>query len=164
MALTAQLYGTNSSSCGYCGRAGRPAVALGATCKSVTCQMYLDLLDRGWRRSGTYFYCKHNDKTCCPHLTIKLDTHRFDISKQQRAVLRRIHRFLRTGSVKAEAAAGRQRGGTAARRRQVPHEGEVAAAVRAALAALPATFDAVVEHDVDAVSAVRARARVSVRP
>lgn len=34
---------------------------------------YQDLIDRGWRRSGTYCYKPTNDKTCCPCYTIKYE-------------------------------------------------------------------------------------------
>jgi hypothetical protein len=32
---------------------------------------YQLLIDRGWRRSGTYIYKPAMDRTCCPLYTIK---------------------------------------------------------------------------------------------
>lgn len=38
---------------------------------SLTVQDYQALIDRGWRRSGSYCYKPLNDETCCPMYTIK---------------------------------------------------------------------------------------------
>ncbi|CAF4287263.1 unnamed protein product, partial [Rotaria sordida] len=32
---------------------------------------YLLLMDRGWRKCGTYYYKSLMDKTCCPLYTIR---------------------------------------------------------------------------------------------
>jgi hypothetical protein len=43
-----------------------------------------ELVDRGWRRSGTYLYRAWSEETCCPLYTIRLDTGKFQQSKTQR--------------------------------------------------------------------------------
>ena len=44
-------------------------------------QVYQDLLDRGWRRSGTWLYLPIYDKTCCPCYTHRLDVSKFAPNK-----------------------------------------------------------------------------------
>ena len=48
---------------------------------------------------GTYFYKPVMYATCCPAYTIRLEASRFTISKKQRQVLRRIERYIESGSV-----------------------------------------------------------------
>ena len=44
-------------------------------------QVYQDLLDRGWRRSGTWLYLPLYNKTCCPCYTHRLDVLKFAPNK-----------------------------------------------------------------------------------
>ena len=37
----------------------------------LTVQDYQNLIDRGWRRSGSYCYKPMMDQTCCPAYTIR---------------------------------------------------------------------------------------------
>lgn len=37
----------------------------------MTPALYQDLIDRGWRRSGTYLYKPDNVHTCCPQIPIR---------------------------------------------------------------------------------------------
>lgn len=55
---------------------------------------YQQLLDRGWRRSGTYFYLTYPDKSCCPAYTIRLHCPSFQPSAAQKKALRRFEKFL----------------------------------------------------------------------
>jgi len=52
------------------------------------------MIDRGWRRSGTYCYKPDLKKSCCPQYTIKLDANAFKPSKSQRKLLNRWNRFV----------------------------------------------------------------------
>lgn len=45
---------------------------------------YQDLVDQGWRRSGTFLYKPLQQDTCCSPYTIRLDVTQFRASKQQR--------------------------------------------------------------------------------
>lgn len=56
--------------------------------------IYAALIDRGWRRSGTYTYKPDNHKRCCPSYTIRLDTTKFVPSKSQLRVLNKVRKFL----------------------------------------------------------------------
>eukprot|EP00605_Chrysophyceae_sp_TOSAG23-4_P002767 GSChrysophyteH1.ASY1.ANO1.3051.1 assembled CDS len=60
---------------------------------------YEKLMMCGWRRSGTYFYKPCMFATCCPMYTIRLPVAEFTANKAQRQLLRRIDRYLHTGSV-----------------------------------------------------------------
>ncbi|XP_062156461.1 arginyl-tRNA--protein transferase 2-like isoform X2 [Alnus glutinosa] len=61
---------------------------------SLTVDDYQDLLDRGWRRSGSYLYQPEMERTCCPSYTIRLRAADFIPSKEQLRVSRRMQRFL----------------------------------------------------------------------
>uniref|UniRef100_A0A7N0TT19 Arginyl-tRNA--protein transferase n=1 Tax=Kalanchoe fedtschenkoi TaxID=63787 RepID=A0A7N0TT19_KALFE len=54
----------------------------------------VDLLDRGWRRSGSFLYKPEMESTCCPSYTIRLNAMNFRPSKEQLRVSRRMQRFL----------------------------------------------------------------------
>lgn len=58
-----------------------------------TCMAYQKLIDRGWRRSGTYCYKPDLKRSCCPQYTIKLDSLEFKASKSQRKLLNRFNRW-----------------------------------------------------------------------
>lgn len=55
--------------------------------------LLVDLLDRGWRRSGCYLYKPEMDKTCCPQYTIRLKASDFVPSKEQQRVSKRMQRY-----------------------------------------------------------------------
>ncbi|XP_027335181.1 arginyl-tRNA--protein transferase 1-like isoform X2 [Abrus precatorius] len=61
---------------------------------SLTVYDYQDLLDRGWRRSGSFLYKPEMERTCCPSYTIRLKANDFVPSKEQLRVSRRMQRFL----------------------------------------------------------------------
>lgn len=52
-----------------------------------------DLLDRGWRRSGSFLYKPEMETTCCPAYTIRLKADNFSPSKEQLRVSRRMQRY-----------------------------------------------------------------------
>lgn len=60
---------------------------------------YLQLMDRGWRRSGKYCYKPILSKICCPPYTIRCDVAEFTITKTQKKVIKRFNSFLKTGKV-----------------------------------------------------------------
>merc|ERR1719295_1932535 len=55
--------------CGYC--KGNEAVSQGMYIDKLTLEDYQDLLDQGWRRSGSYVYKPSMEVTCCPLYTIR---------------------------------------------------------------------------------------------
>lgn len=84
---------SRATSCGYC-HAGRDSdgegnddeeagtsKSFGMLVPSLTPEQYEGLLERGWRRSGTYIYRPYNDATCCPQHPIRLKAMDFQASK-----------------------------------------------------------------------------------
>ncbi|GMH38419.1 hypothetical protein BSKO_06303 [Bryopsis sp. KO-2023] len=101
--------GPSSHSCGYC---GNPIGfhSHGMHAKNLTVYDYQDLLDGGWRRSGTYLYKPDLSKMCCPTYTIRLDVNKFTPSKAQKKVARRLERFLAGDGTAPKSAAKKKRG------------------------------------------------------
>ncbi|XP_048139882.1 arginyl-tRNA--protein transferase 2 isoform X2 [Rhodamnia argentea] len=87
-------YGRRRSSCGYCRSPIGSSVSHGLWAQSLTVDDYQDLLDRGWRRSGSFLYKPDMSSTCCPSYTIRLKAADFSPSKEQNRVCRRMERFL----------------------------------------------------------------------
>ncbi|KAG8190510.1 hypothetical protein JTE90_006678 [Oedothorax gibbosus] len=58
---------------------------------------YQNLIDRGWRRSGKYCYKPTMNLTCCPLYTIRCEATKFTLTKSQKKVLKKVHKFLATG-------------------------------------------------------------------
>ncbi|XP_039599406.1 arginyl-tRNA--protein transferase 1 isoform X1 [Polypterus senegalus] len=82
--------------CGYCG-ASNSKVSYGMWAHVMTVQDYQDLIDRGWRRSGKYVYKPVMNRTCCPQYTIRCHALRFQPSKTQKKVLKKVGKFLLSG-------------------------------------------------------------------
>ncbi|RDW62762.1 hypothetical protein BP5796_11064 [Coleophoma crateriformis] len=72
----------------------KPGYSYYASTKSLTAECYQSLLNRGWRRSGTTLYKPDQLASCCPQYTIRLDSHGFHASKDQRQSLNRFSRFV----------------------------------------------------------------------
>ncbi|XP_012154419.1 arginyltransferase 1 isoform X3 [Megachile rotundata] len=81
-------------SCGYC-KSPNTNFSHGMGTHILTVQDYQSLIDRGWRRCGSYCYKPTMDQTCCPMYTIKCEALQFKISKSQKKVLKRMAKFLR---------------------------------------------------------------------
>ncbi|XP_037033813.1 arginyl-tRNA--protein transferase 1 isoform X2 [Bradysia coprophila] len=82
--------------CGYC-KQSDSCYSHGMQAHCLTNQDYQDLIDRGWRRSGTYCYKPKNDETCCPCYTIKCDISSFSLSKSQKKIIKKFNKFLIDG-------------------------------------------------------------------
>ncbi|KIJ70210.1 hypothetical protein HYDPIDRAFT_104888 [Hydnomerulius pinastri MD-312] len=95
--------GPGCSTCGYCGPPGGRSSAetsiskAGLIATQLSCAVYQKMIDRGWRRSGTYCYAPDLRRTCCPQYTIKLDALAFKPSRSQRKLINRWNRFIRQG-------------------------------------------------------------------
>ncbi|KAJ1667307.1 Arginyl-tRNA--protein transferase 1 [Coemansia sp. RSA 1813] len=73
-----RVYGMiQRSKCGYCTTASGSNY-LGAHAYRLTCDDYQALIDRGWRRSGTFMYLTNHKDSCCAYYTIR--THALDVS------------------------------------------------------------------------------------
>ncbi|KAI0321838.1 arginine-tRNA-protein transferase [Amylostereum chailletii] len=96
-------HGASNSTCGYCSPQGSRSATKSNFQESaivayeLTCDVYQRMIDRGWRRSGTYCYKPLLSLSCCPQYTIKLDACAFAPSKSQRKLLNRWNRYVLEG-------------------------------------------------------------------
>ncbi|KAF8665813.1 hypothetical protein AX16_000256 [Volvariella volvacea WC 439] len=94
-------HGKSASSCGYCSPPGERSKTqssvhtAGFDALQITCIDYQTMIDRGWRRSGTWCYKPHLPSSCCPQYTIKLDELHFKPSKSQRKLINRWNNFVK---------------------------------------------------------------------
>jgi arginine-tRNA-protein transferase len=99
----AQASGPRRTSCGYCSPPGQRSDAdtfvqsAGLSALQLSCDVYQKMIDRGWRRSGTWCYKPWLKKSCCPQYTIRLDSTAFAPSKSQRKLINRWNRFVSYG-------------------------------------------------------------------
>ena len=74
---------SSSDKCGYCGgkkeNPGSATWGLGSSRLSVV--DYQKMMDRGFRRCGTYIYKYDLEKSCCQPYTIRLNVNEFTISQ-----------------------------------------------------------------------------------
>ncbi|CAG8738815.1 7109_t:CDS:2, partial [Acaulospora morrowiae] len=98
--------GFYNTTCGYCNSEERTSRKFYLNSVTLTCQDYQDLIDRGWRRSGTCLYKPDLRNSCCPQYTIRLDANKFQASKSQRKVVNRFNRFVEGTYVPSEASVG----------------------------------------------------------
>ncbi|KFB47843.1 AGAP010373-PA-like protein [Anopheles sinensis] len=82
--------------CGYC-KQSDSCHSYGMWAYKLSCEDYQDLIDRGWRRSGSYCYKPIMDVTCCPSYTIKCDALNFRLNKSHKKIIKRMNKFLRDG-------------------------------------------------------------------
>lgn len=85
-----------SSHCGYCHekKPNPGPTQLGITSPKMSVDDYQKLMDRGWRRCGTYYYKYDFEKSCCQPFTIRLDATEYQISHSQRKVMKNFNKFL----------------------------------------------------------------------
>uniref|UniRef100_A0A3Q0KL67 Arginyl-tRNA--protein transferase 1 n=1 Tax=Schistosoma mansoni TaxID=6183 RepID=A0A3Q0KL67_SCHMA len=94
-------YGPHSSGqCGYCKNSSDDKKTnWGMMAERLTVSDYQYMIDRGWRRSGTYCYKPLNDITCCPSYTIRCDALQFHLKKSHKRVLKNMYNFLKFGQL-----------------------------------------------------------------
>lgn len=87
----------NKSDCNYC---ANPDVEKnhfymwGFTSSKMRTDDYEKLLNRGWQRSGTWFYRPDIKKSCCPLYVPRLDVTEFKISKAQKKHMKRFNQYI----------------------------------------------------------------------
>ncbi|KAF2470790.1 arginine-tRNA-protein transferase 1 [Lindgomyces ingoldianus] len=92
--------GYSAESCGYCKDASTGRRTPNSRCsyyitsKSLSTQAYQDLVDRGWRRSGTILYKPDVLRHCCPHYTIRLPAASFNPAKEHRHAVNRWNKHI----------------------------------------------------------------------
>ncbi|GFT91885.1 arginyl-tRNA--protein transferase 1 [Nephila pilipes] len=82
--------------CGYCNSADT-CFSHGMWAHTMAPIDYQNLIDRGWRRSGKYCYKPTMNITCCPLYTIRCEAKKFVLTRSQKKVLKKVHRFLAYG-------------------------------------------------------------------
>ncbi|XP_017279859.1 arginyl-tRNA--protein transferase 1 isoform X3 [Kryptolebias marmoratus] len=90
--------GDDGYRCGYC-KNEKSNFSHGMWSHSMTVQDYQDLIDRGWRRSGQYVYKPTMKKTCCPQYTIRCHAQKFQPSKSQKKVMKKMNKFITSGDL-----------------------------------------------------------------
>lgn len=90
------FYEHSGHRCGYC-KSESSSFSCGMWAHRLTAEIYDNLINRGWRRSGEYCYKPMMQKTCCCQYAIKLDVRNFKLSKSQKKNLKRMQKFLSTG-------------------------------------------------------------------
>ncbi|KAF2460432.1 arginine-tRNA-protein transferase [Lineolata rhizophorae] len=71
-----------------------PSVSYFASSDSLRVEDYQELLDRGWRRSGSLLYKPDPQRSCCPHYAIRLKAADLKTSRDQRQAINRWNRFV----------------------------------------------------------------------
>ncbi|CAF1231171.1 unnamed protein product [Adineta ricciae] len=90
---TITLRKVRSSNCGYCQKEGGK-ISFGIVASTMLVDDYQILMDRGWRKCGTYYYKALMKTTCCPLYTIRCDVNNFQISRSQRRVVQTMNHFI----------------------------------------------------------------------
>jgi len=81
--------------CGYCGgKKKEGARSWGTASDKTRIDNYEIMMNRGWRRSGTFYYKTDPENSCCQLYTIRLNVNEFKISHKQKKALNKFNRFL----------------------------------------------------------------------
>ena len=100
----------HSTRCGYCGGKkedpGSSSWGVGIARLSVT--DYQEMMNRHWRRCGTYAYKYDLEKSCCQPYPIRLDVTEFQIAKSQKKVLKKFYNYLMNGQKSAADTADQE--------------------------------------------------------
>lgn len=85
------------SSCGYCGGKKDKSKGFrtwGLTSSKTRVDDYEAMMDKGWRRCGTYYYKTDLENSCCQLYTIRLKATSLKLSHKQRKALNKFNRYL----------------------------------------------------------------------
>ena len=82
--------------CGYC-KSPDTSMIEGVLAHRMTCRDFQDLVDRGFQRSGKFVYRPFMKQTCCPQYVFRTNVAKFRLSKQQRATIRKMNKYLIDG-------------------------------------------------------------------
>lgn len=82
-----------SKSCGYCKKSDG-SFSYYLSCDNMRVDHYQELLDRGWRRSGTTYYKPDLPRSCCPHYTIRAKAADFKAKKQHRSAVNKLNNYV----------------------------------------------------------------------
>ncbi|KAJ5594882.1 Arginyl-tRNA--protein transferase 1 [Penicillium hispanicum] len=85
--------GYQRNSCGYC-KSEDGSASYYTSSVAVRPEHYGELIDRGWRRSGTLYYKQNLQRSCCPHYTLRLEASAFHPRRDQRKAINRWNKFI----------------------------------------------------------------------
>ncbi|KAJ5928420.1 Arginyl-tRNA-protein transferase [Penicillium verhagenii] len=85
--------GYQRNSCGYC-KSSDGSASYYTSSVAVRPEHYGELIDRGWRRSGTLYYKQNLQRSCCPHYTLRLEASDFRPRRDQRKAINRWNKFI----------------------------------------------------------------------
>ncbi|KAJ5627093.1 arginine-tRNA-protein transferase [Penicillium herquei] len=85
--------GYQRNSCGYC-KSDNGSASYYTSSVAVRPEHYGELIDRGWRRSGTLYYKQNLQRSCCPHYTLRLEASAFRPRRDQRKAINRWNKFI----------------------------------------------------------------------
>ena len=85
--------------CGYCKHQSvKPKTRfrnqLIITTKSIPIDIYQNLVEKGWSRSGNRLYKKNYEKSCCKIYQPRVNVNNFKITKQQKKVMKKFRKYL----------------------------------------------------------------------
>jgi len=95
------LHTKTSGSCGYCAQIekkkhpNRDWSTSGFVSKSMSLSDYKQLLDKGWRRCGDYFYKADTDQCCCRPYQIRIDTTKYLEKNKQRKTMIKVYNYMK---------------------------------------------------------------------
>ena len=89
----------NPSGCGYCKHQkvflkNHIKCQLRFSIKSIPVTILQNMLERGWGRSGNLMYKKIYEKNCCKLYQPRVNIYKFEISKEQKKVMKRFRKYL----------------------------------------------------------------------
>jgi uncharacterized membrane-anchored protein YhcB (DUF1043 family) len=88
------MHGDNSHECSY-SKVARGSTTCGLSCDAMTVLDYGDLMERGFRRCGSYYYKPNNFKNHWQWYTLRMDATKHKIRKSHQKAWNRWQRFLR---------------------------------------------------------------------
>lgn len=83
----------DGSHCGYCDSDDGSCI-YGFLAKQLPVKTYGALMDKGFRRSGSFLYKCDMRNSCCPQYTIRLDVNKFKPTKEQKKSVKKMNKFL----------------------------------------------------------------------
>ncbi|CAD8164673.1 unnamed protein product [Paramecium pentaurelia] len=85
----------NETNCGYCngGKSNKLWVTSGFYCYKMKVDEYQQLMDRGWRRCGVYYYRPALAQSCCQAYALRVVASKFQLRLTHEKVLKRIMRI-----------------------------------------------------------------------
>lgn len=92
-----------NKSCGYC-KQQDGSYSYYMASDNMRVDHYQELMDRGWRRSGTTYYKPDLLRSCCPHYTIRLKASEFKPTKDQRSAINKLNNHVIGSAYKRKVA------------------------------------------------------------